>query len=252
MSPEADGVAAHRLRGAADGGGGERSWPRRGRRLLGGRVRRQVAGGDRGVDGHERLVGGRDHDRLSRARPGCRRTGRCGRRARSCRGCWPRRCSTGSRPAATVWATAALALAAAASRARRQCRAARNRRMTARLAGFLPKDRANARPYVQPAAAVAQGHVMSGSVNPADAKLWAQKWRWYGRAQRARGTARSCTTSSPGGAASPSGRCTATRCEMLREGRLELGEHVLFEPGVWLTARRHDPHRRRLASSTSA
>ena len=24
--------------------------------------------------------------------------------------------------------------------------------------------------------------------------------------------------------------------ELLREGRLELGEHVLFEPGVWLTA----------------
>ena len=24
--------------------------------------------------------------------------------------------------------------------------------------------------------------------------------------------------------------------EMLREGRLELGEHVLLEPGVWLTA----------------
>ena len=34
--------------------------------------------------------------------------------------------------------------------------------------------------------------------------------------------------------------------QMLREGRLEIGPHAVFEPGVWLTVRhRPDPDRRR-------
>jgi acetyltransferase-like isoleucine patch superfamily enzyme len=75
---------------------------------------------------------------------------------------------------------------------------------------------------------------MSSTVNYADAKLWWQKRRWYerngrplARLQLNRELARR--------------RCYARRplhgdaLQMLREGRLELGENVLFEPGVWLT-----------------
>jgi acetyltransferase-like isoleucine patch superfamily enzyme len=71
-------------------------------------------------------------------------------------------------------------------------------------------------------------------MDPADLKLYLQKWRWYQRASlpwnraalhvelaRRRSFAR--------------GPLHGNALEMLREGRLELGEHVLFEPGVWLT-----------------
>jgi len=71
-------------------------------------------------------------------------------------------------------------------------------------------------------------------VNAADAKLWAQKWRWYSDSalpwNRARLhyelAARRSFAKWP---------LHGNALEMLREGRLELGEHVLFEPGVWLT-----------------
>ena len=75
---------------------------------------------------------------------------------------------------------------------------------------------------------------MSDAVDYAQAKLWSQKWRWYGRTARPWNRARLHYE-------------LASRCcfakwplhgdalQMLREGRLELGEHVLFEPGVWLT-----------------
>ena len=71
-------------------------------------------------------------------------------------------------------------------------------------------------------------------MNAADAKLWAQKWRWYGDSalpwNRARLhyelAARRSFAKWP---------LHGNALEMLREGRLELGEHVLFEPGVWLT-----------------
>ena len=69
----------------------------------------------------------------------------------------------------------------------------------------------------------------------ADAKLWLQKWRWYERA------------------ALPWNRAAIHRefarrrafvrwpvqgnvLECLRDGRLEIGEHTLLEPNVWLTA----------------
>ncbi len=72
------------------------------------------------------------------------------------------------------------------------------------------------------------------AVDAADAKLWAQKWRWYGRAGR------------PWNRVMVHRELARRRCfarwplhgdalEMLREGRLELGEHVLFEPDVWIT-----------------
>jgi acetyltransferase-like isoleucine patch superfamily enzyme len=71
-------------------------------------------------------------------------------------------------------------------------------------------------------------------VDPADLKLWAQKWRWYERASLPWNRARLHLALA--------GRRSVARwpihgnvLEMLREGRLELGEHVLFEPHVWLT-----------------
>jgi acetyltransferase-like isoleucine patch superfamily enzyme len=75
----------------------------------------------------------------------------------------------------------------------------------------------------------------SEAVHAADLKLWAQKWRWYER------------NSLPWNRARIHYELARRRAfcrwplhgnvlEMLREGRLELGEHVLLEPNVWLTA----------------
>jgi acetyltransferase-like isoleucine patch superfamily enzyme len=71
-------------------------------------------------------------------------------------------------------------------------------------------------------------------VQPADVKLWAQRWRWYERNALPWNRARIhwefarrrafCRWPVQGNV-----------LEMLREGRLELGEHVLLEPHVWLT-----------------
>ena len=72
-------------------------------------------------------------------------------------------------------------------------------------------------------------------MDPADVRLWAQKWRWYER------------NSLPWNRARIHAEFARRRAfcrwplhgnvlEMLREGRLELGEHVLLEPNVWLTA----------------
>jgi acetyltransferase-like isoleucine patch superfamily enzyme len=69
----------------------------------------------------------------------------------------------------------------------------------------------------------------------ADAKLWAQKWRWYER------------NSLPWNRARIHAEFARRRAfarwpvhgdvlEMFRDGRLEIGEHALLEPGVWLTA----------------
>jgi acetyltransferase-like isoleucine patch superfamily enzyme len=81
----------------------------------------------------------------------------------------------------------------------------------------------------------------------ADAVLWMQKWRWYER------------NSLPWRRAAIHVEMARRRSfarwpiqgnvlEMLREGRLELGEHVLFEPGVWLTAQA--PARIRIGTGT--
>ncbi len=67
------------------------------------------------------------------------------------------------------------------------------------------------------------------------ARLWWQKWRWYER------------SSLPWNRAAVHWHVMRRRAfvrwpvhgnvlELLREGRLELGEHVLLEPDVWLTA----------------
>jgi acetyltransferase-like isoleucine patch superfamily enzyme len=68
-----------------------------------------------------------------------------------------------------------------------------------------------------------------------DAKLWWQKWRWYER------------NSLPWNRAWIHREFARRRAfcrwpvhgnvlEAFREGRLEVGEHTLFEPGVWITA----------------
>jgi acetyltransferase-like isoleucine patch superfamily enzyme len=67
------------------------------------------------------------------------------------------------------------------------------------------------------------------------ARLWAQKWRWYQRNSlpwnRARIhwelARRECFARWP---------VHGNVLELLRAGRLELGPHVLFEPDVWITA----------------
>ncbi len=69
----------------------------------------------------------------------------------------------------------------------------------------------------------------------AELKLWAQKWRWYEQnslpwnrvrihweLMRRRAFAR--------------WPLHGNVLEALRDGRLEIGEHTLFEPGVWITA----------------
>ncbi len=65
-------------------------------------------------------------------------------------------------------------------------------------------------------------------------KLWGQKWRWYERNTLPWNRARIHYELAK--------RRSFARwpiqgnvLEMLLEGRLELGEHVLFEPNVWLT-----------------
>jgi acetyltransferase-like isoleucine patch superfamily enzyme len=84
-------------------------------------------------------------------------------------------------------------------------------------------------------------------VDPADLRLWAQKWRSYQR------------SSLPWNRAQIHWELAARRAfcrwplhgnvlEMLRDGRLEVGANVLLEPGVWLTA--PAPGRIRLGEGT--
>ena len=68
----------------------------------------------------------------------------------------------------------------------------------------------------------------------AQARLWLQKWRWYGRSSRPWNRARlhwelaqrECFARMP---------LHGNVLEGLREGRIELGPQVLFEPDVWIT-----------------
>jgi acetyltransferase-like isoleucine patch superfamily enzyme len=72
-------------------------------------------------------------------------------------------------------------------------------------------------------------------VTAAQARLWLQKWRWYERNSlpwnRARihweFARREAFVRWP---------VHGNVLEALREGRLEIGAHTLFEPGVWITA----------------
>ena len=75
---------------------------------------------------------------------------------------------------------------------------------------------------------------MAGTVNRADAKLWAQKWRWYQRALlpwnrvalHRQFAARRAFFKGP---------LNGDVLELLRDGRLEIGEGTLLEPNVWIT-----------------
>ena len=80
-----------------------------------------------------------------------------------------------------------------------------------------------------------------------DLILWARKWRWYERNSLPHNRARIHYELAR--------RKSFARwplhgnvLELLTEGRLELGEHVLFEPGVWLTAQA--PGRIRIGGGT--
>jgi acetyltransferase-like isoleucine patch superfamily enzyme len=102
------------------------------------------------------------------------------------------------------------------------------------------RARASHSPPPPAAHGIARGYgplqaILRGRMDRAHLKLWAQKWRWYER------------NSLPWNRARIHWELAARQAfarwplhgnvlEMLREGRLELGPHVLFEPDVWLTA----------------
>jgi acetyltransferase-like isoleucine patch superfamily enzyme len=69
----------------------------------------------------------------------------------------------------------------------------------------------------------------------AQLRLWAQKWRWYQRSRlpwnRLRLHAELARRE-----AFARGPMHGNVLEMLREGRLTIGPHAYFEPGVWLTS----------------
>jgi acetyltransferase-like isoleucine patch superfamily enzyme len=68
-----------------------------------------------------------------------------------------------------------------------------------------------------------------------DLILWARKWRWYERNSRLHNRAR-IHYAFARRRAFARWPLHGNVLEMLAEGRLEIGEHVLLEPGVWLTA----------------
>jgi len=74
----------------------------------------------------------------------------------------------------------------------------------------------------------------SRSLTPADVKLWAQKWRWYNRQslpwRRARIHAHFARRR-----AFCRWPVHGNVLEAFEDGRLEVGEGTLFEPGVWVT-----------------
>jgi acetyltransferase-like isoleucine patch superfamily enzyme len=73
------------------------------------------------------------------------------------------------------------------------------------------------------------------SEKPSRARLWAQKWRWYERNSLPWNRARIHVELARRGAFAR-WPLEGNVLEALREGRLEVGEGALFEPGVWITA----------------
>jgi acetyltransferase-like isoleucine patch superfamily enzyme len=72
-------------------------------------------------------------------------------------------------------------------------------------------------------------------VTAGQAKLWLQKWRWYERNSLPWNRAR-IHWELARREAFARWPVHGNVLEMLREGRLEIGPHVLLEPGVWLTS----------------
>ena len=73
------------------------------------------------------------------------------------------------------------------------------------------------------------------SAPAAQARLWAQKWRWYERNSLPWNRARIHWELMRRGAFAR-WPLHGNVLEALREGRLEIGPEVLLEPGVWITA----------------
>jgi len=69
----------------------------------------------------------------------------------------------------------------------------------------------------------------------AQAKLWAQKWRWYERNSLPWNRARIHWELMRRGAFAR-WPLHGNVLESLRDGRVEIGENTLLEPGVWITA----------------
>lgn len=76
---------------------------------------------------------------------------------------------------------------------------------------------------------------MPESLDLADVRLWLQKWRWYQRSRRPWNVAR-LHVELARRQAFARGVMHGNVLQMLREGRLEIGPHAYFEPGVWLTS----------------
>jgi acetyltransferase-like isoleucine patch superfamily enzyme len=68
-----------------------------------------------------------------------------------------------------------------------------------------------------------------------DAKLWLQKWRWYERNTLPWNRAR-IHYEFARRRAFARWPLHGNALEAFREGRLQIGEHTLLEPGVWITA----------------
>ena len=101
---------------------------------------------------------------------------------------------------------------------------------------------AQARPRMTPAR---RSPLERRAISPRQARLWAQKWRWYERNSLPWNRAR-IHWESMRREAFVRWPVHGNVLEALREGRLELGAGVLLEPGVWITApgRRAGAHRR--------
>ncbi|MDT4921101.1 MAG: hypothetical protein QOI15_2003 [Pseudonocardiales bacterium] len=67
------------------------------------------------------------------------------------------------------------------------------------------------------------------------ARLWLQKWRWYQRSRLPWNVARLHLELAKRQAFAR-GPVHGNVLEMLRTGRLDIGPHAYFEPGVWLTS----------------
>ena len=76
---------------------------------------------------------------------------------------------------------------------------------------------------------------MSDRIDAQAAKLWLQKWRWYQRTRLPWNVVRLHIELAKRQAFAR-GVMHGNVLQMLREGRLEIGPHAYFEPGVWLTS----------------
>lgn len=86
-----------------------------------------------------------------------------------------------------------------------------------------------------------------GPPSPAQLRLWLQKWRWYERNALPWNRARIHWELARRGAFAR-WPIHGDVLEALRDGRLQIGEHTLLEPGVWITM--PSPARVRIGAGT--